>query len=251
MAKLFASKARVAPTPYPKLLFHSLRSFQLLASLIVGGIMAYFTWHLRHDDKKEPWTFIWLFSASLASILSLTFTICLHCLTGLRPQLNLAINSLLAFLWALSWSLLTWYMSPTLAHMCDVEQWDNDVGIMVCRIYKALFTFTLLGLVSTLAALGLDIYVRRKQTSRGMYRLQDVDVKNRPEPTRGPFTDDGPTYGSAALSAPRESGVWGEEPRRSTGPYNEQPVGLDHNGGYSHPEEFGKYDTGYRGPQIG
>ena len=30
--------------------------------------------------------------------------------------------------------------------MCDFEHWDEDVGIMVCRIYKALFAFTLVGL---------------------------------------------------------------------------------------------------------
>jgi len=37
-------------------------------------------------------------------------------------------------------------MSPTLANMCDVEHWTEEVGVMVCRIYKALFTFTLFGL---------------------------------------------------------------------------------------------------------
>ena len=85
-------------------------------------------------------------AASLFSIAALTFTILLHCCTGLNPRLNIAINSFLLILWALSWSLLTWFMSGTLSHMCDVENWHEDVGIMVCRIYKALFTFTLVGL---------------------------------------------------------------------------------------------------------
>ena len=89
---------------------------------------------------------IQLTAASLASVAALTVTIFLHCLTGLNPKLNLLVNSFLAILWSLSWALLTWYMSGTLANKCDVGHWNEDVGIMVCRIYKALFTFTLVGL---------------------------------------------------------------------------------------------------------
>ena len=87
-----------------------------------------------------------LTAASLFSVASLFFTIILHCFTGLNPRLNIALNAVLTLLWALSWSLLTWYMSPTLANVCDIAHWNEEVGIMVCRIYKALFTFTLTGL---------------------------------------------------------------------------------------------------------
>ena len=85
-------------------------------------------------------------ASSLASIAALAFTIVLHCCTGLNPRLNIAINTFLSVLWAVSWSLLTWYMSGTLTNVCDEEHWHEDVGIMICRIYKALFTFTLVGL---------------------------------------------------------------------------------------------------------
>lgn len=85
-------------------------------------------------------------AASLACIAALLFTIVMHCCIGLNPRLNIFINSFLLVLWALSWSLLTWYMSGTLANMCDMEHWRAETGIMICRIYKALFTFALLGL---------------------------------------------------------------------------------------------------------
>jgi hypothetical protein len=126
--------------------FHLFRFFQLIASIIVAGIMAYFTWHLRHDHFAEPWTFIWLFAASLSSLVALIMTIMLHCLIGLNPRLNIAINALLAVLWGLSFGLLTWYMAGTLGNACDFAHWNEDIGIMVCRIYKALWTFTLVGL---------------------------------------------------------------------------------------------------------
>ncbi|KAK0783893.1 hypothetical protein LTS16_002800 [Friedmanniomyces endolithicus] len=251
----FDRSAKMAPSHYPRLVFHGLRTFQLVSSVIVGGIMSFFIWHLTHDHWSTPWTFIWLTSASLFSIAALFFTIILHCFIGLNPRLNIALNGFLAVLWTLSWSLLTYYMSGTLANVCDKAHWHEDTGIMVCRIYKALFTFTLLGFVSTLAALGLDIYVRRQQTRRGVYRLHDLDTKARPEATRGPFTDeveahqngDGYAHGGLQQDDSRESLAW-EEPRPSIGPYAEQgDKPRMQAGGYAVPEAQFEYDTQYRG----
>lgn len=84
-------------------------------------------------------------TSSLFSVAALALTIVLHCCIGLKPDLNITINGFLALLWTVSWSLLTWYMSPTLSHMCDVQNWHEDTGIFVCRIYKALFTFAFIG----------------------------------------------------------------------------------------------------------
>lgn len=93
--------------------------------------------------------------------------------------------------------------------------------------------------VSTIAALGLDIYVRRQQTMRGVYRLHDIDTK-----PQGAFTDGG--YGQGGLAAPRESSAW-EEPRPSIGPYSEQSEPMFENKGYAVPEHQHSYDTGYHG----
>lgn len=86
-----------------------------------------------------------LMASSLFSVAALAVTIVLHCFVSLKPDFNIAVNGFLSVLWVVSWSLLTWYMSPTLSHYCDVEHWQEDAGIMVCRIYKALFTFAFLG----------------------------------------------------------------------------------------------------------
>jgi len=244
----FDRRAKTAPSHYPRVPFHGIRFFQLISSLIVGAIMLFFIWHLTHDHWRTPWTFIWLTSASLFSVAALFFTIILHCCIGLNPRLNIAINSFLTLLWLLSWSLLTWYiqMSGTLANVCDKAHWHEDTGIMVCRIYKALFTFTLLGLLSTLAALCLDIYVRRQQTRRGIYKLHDLDSKHRPEATRGPFTDEDAQYASRDLHEPRDSEAW-EAPRPSMGPYAEQGDKQMQQQGYAVPEQQFDYDTGYQG----
>ena len=60
-------------------------------------------------------------------------------------------------------------MAGTLGHVCDAANWGSEAGIMICRIYKALFTFTMLGAISAVAMVALDIKVRRKQNSLGKY----------------------------------------------------------------------------------
>lgn len=210
-------------------------------------------------------------ASSFFSVAALTVTIVLHCCVGLRPDFNIAINGFLTLVWLVSWSLLTWYMSPTLKNYCDVEHWKEDAGIMVCRIYKALFTFAFLGLyvswtllplytfnsqiltitcsISTMAALCLDFHVRRKNNKRGMYRLHDIDGKQGQQQQksgapRGPFTDEGHGYGSGGIADPRESEAW-EAPRPNVSPYGEQSRQPQ---GYAVPEQqFLTDDTGYYG----
>ena len=102
-------------------------------------------------------------ASSFFSVAALTVTIVLHCCVGLRPDFNIAINGFLTLVWLVSWSLLTWYMSPTLRNYCDVEHWKEDAGIMVCRIYKALFTFAFLGLYVLLSPSCSCSYPKRTQ----------------------------------------------------------------------------------------
>ncbi|CAO2647702.1 Nn.00g086240.m01.CDS01 [Neocucurbitaria sp. VM-36] len=136
--------------------------------------MSYFLRELAHDHYRLPWTFILLFAVSLLTMLALTATIVLHCLYGLSPILNTALNSTLALLWSVSFSLLSWWSFGTLKHICNVDNWENDMGISVCRLYKALFSFALFGLVSTLLALLLDVRVQRSTTKMG--RFQQLQV---------------------------------------------------------------------------
>lgn len=60
MFRAFDPRAKTAPSHYPRVVFHTVRFFQLLSSLVVGGIMCFFIWHLTHDDWATPWTFIWV-----------------------------------------------------------------------------------------------------------------------------------------------------------------------------------------------
>jgi hypothetical protein len=111
-----------------------------------------------------------LLATALLTVVSLTCTIVLHIFYGLNSVLNTILNSILALLWAVSFALLSWWSSGTLSHVCNQDNWDNDMGIAVCRMYKALFSFGLLGLVATMVALGLDVHVQRQAGVRGRFQ---------------------------------------------------------------------------------
>lgn len=220
-------KDRVKPTHYPQIAFHGIRCAQLVSSTIVASIMFYFCSELARNDYNLPWTFILLFTVSLLTIIALTATIALHCFYGLNPVLNTALNSSLAILWAVGFALLTWWSSGTLAHVCNVENWESDMGISVCRLYKALFSFALLGLVSTLLALVLDVRVQRGATKRG--RFQQLDTLGSGGKREGQVHDHTGGDGTAD-----ESGV-----------HRQHNVHERDGGGYALPEEQFAYDDSF------
>ncbi|KAF2452904.1 hypothetical protein BDY21DRAFT_328532 [Lineolata rhizophorae] len=173
-------RTRTAPSSYPRIPFHGLRVAQFLASAVVGAVMCYFIWHLKHEGWSVPWTFIIvgfpLITVSILSVLALIFTFFMHILTGLHPRLNLFINTVLLILWGLGFGLLAWWSSGTLRDACDVKHWHDGTGMMVCRVYKALFAFSLLGVVSTVLSALLDVHVFRRMTARGKYNQMPSGV---------------------------------------------------------------------------
>ncbi|KAG8629041.1 hypothetical protein KVT40_002906 [Elsinoe batatas] len=244
------TRTRTAPTGYEKVrvLFHGIRFLQLLSSLVVGSILIFFAWWLIHDRFKLPWTFIILLASSFLTIIVLTATLVMHCLTGLNPRLNLVLNSGMLFLWALGFSMLTYWMRNTLANACSKAIWKADNGIMVCHNYKALFTFGLVGLLSTAAALGLDVHIHKLSQRLGKHmRLDNMnDNKGRTiVDARGPYADarnarsvedldDYPSRNSDAFEVPRVG--YGANPaqKKPLMEYGDQERDFD-------------FDTGYHG----
>ncbi|KGO69190.1 hypothetical protein PITC_096030 [Penicillium italicum] len=159
----------VKPSAYPPLPFHLIRFLIFLSSSVVGVILAVFTYHLHADGYKLPYSFLVLFVSSGLSLLNLTLTSVIHCSCGLSTKLSISLNILLTILWALSLGLLSWSLSSTITTACTTTYWGNSTGIAVCRSYKALFTFNAVGLASHIAAVWLDVIVRRRQTRLGAY----------------------------------------------------------------------------------
>jgi hypothetical protein len=182
-----------------------------------------------------------LFGVSLITLITLTLTFAIHLCHVLSPLFNLIINALLTLLWLLGLSLLGWNMAGTLGHVCNAANWGSEAGIMVCRIYKALFTFSLLSAISVLAMAVLDGKVRRRQTSLGKYnqmRESAYDLK----PPQQPFS-------SGALERHHEEPL---EPWQTAGheasDYHSRGLSRDtirtSQFGYASPSEQTHYDAG-------
>jgi len=253
---MFGSKTKTQPSHYPLLPFHLIRIASLLSSLVVSAIMIYFCYHLKHDGFKIPWTFLVLMAVSFLTLAMLALTSILHCCHVLSPRLSLFLNVPLLVLWALSFSLLGWNMSGTLGHVCNTSNWGTDAGIMICRIYKALFSFTVTGFVSALAAVWLDVKVRRTQVRRGVYnQMGDPRLSSRGDIKMGGLG------GLVNHAAPIDGQTVGIEPYRNEGHeaaqqerfYNpearwkNQKTMRAEDFGYAAPAEQTTYDAGSYG----
>ncbi|KAJ5125825.1 hypothetical protein N7448_005140 [Penicillium atrosanguineum] len=159
----------VKPSAYPALPFHGIRFLIFLSSIVTAIILAVFIYHLHADGYKLPFAFLILLIASLLSIINVIFTSLANCACGLSTKLSIMLNTLLLLIWLLALALLSYNMAHTILTSCSATYWGNKTGISICRSYKALFSFTVTGTASMIAALWLDIIVRRRANRLGAY----------------------------------------------------------------------------------
>ncbi|OJJ85985.1 uncharacterized protein ASPGLDRAFT_122671 [Aspergillus glaucus CBS 516.65] len=164
-----SKKSSVKPSLYPAIPFHIIRIFALLSTIIVGIILALFIYHLHQQNYRLPWVYLVLIVAVVLSLINFTLTTLVHCCCGLSPRLNLTSNTILLLIWLAALGVLCWSMSHTILTTCTETYWGNSTGITVCRIYKAFFSFTVAAVASLIAAVTLDIIVRKRQTRLGSY----------------------------------------------------------------------------------
>lgn len=87
-----------------------------------------------------------LLSVSSFTTASIFGTAFFYYMRTLKPGLSSYINSFLSALWILGFTLLSWYLNGLLINRCDIENWDTTIGVMVCKMYKAVETFTIVGM---------------------------------------------------------------------------------------------------------
>ncbi|KAE8351639.1 hypothetical protein BDV28DRAFT_136660 [Aspergillus coremiiformis] len=153
----------VKPSEYPLIPFHAIRALGTISTLVVGIILAVFISNLHQGGFKLPWPFLILLISVVLSLLNYVLTTVTHCFYGLSPRLSLISNAICFLLWLISLGLLCWSMSQTITTTCNATYWATSTGITVCRFYKTLFAFTVLGCIAYLAAIALDVIVRRRQ----------------------------------------------------------------------------------------
>lgn len=126
--------------------------------------------------------------ASLVSILTATFTTSTHIFRTMTPRTSLIINGVTFILWIIGLSIITAKIgSMVLGHTCAMPMWATSMGVMVCRIYKALYSFIVVGTAASGASVILDISVSNEVCRRGMYREMKDEGKTggMVEPSQG------------------------------------------------------------------
>ncbi|MCJ1309806.1 hypothetical protein MMC25_003467 [Agyrium rufum] len=157
------------PSPYPSILFHTIRLSQLVSSILVCGFLSYFIHNLALEPIKVPWTFAVPLTVSCLTILSYFLTIFFYHQRTLKPLHSAYINGSLLLLWIVAFALQMYNLHGTLTHRCTIGNWGTDLGVHVCRIYKALAAFTTTALLSSIAALLLDLFINYVTFSHGAY----------------------------------------------------------------------------------
>jgi hypothetical protein len=155
--------ARSAPS-YPPLPYHTIRFITFTSASIVTSILIYFCYHLKHDNFKLPWTFLIVLAGTIPALLSLLLTVCIP-----SPLIALILNIPILILWFAGLILLGWNMTGAFGHACSAANWGSNDGIMICQTYKALFAFTVIGLLSLIAGIVLSVRERSRQRRGGAY----------------------------------------------------------------------------------
>jgi hypothetical protein len=84
------------------------------------------------------------------------------------------LNILITLVWVIGFSLLTWNTFGLLSHTCGSSDWGkNDDGMMICRCYKANYSFIIIGMLAQIAMVIVDIRARRMQTALGKYNKME------------------------------------------------------------------------------
>ena len=204
-----------------------------------------------------------LLTVSALAVPTLVVTAYLHHVRALRPLYSAYANGALAVLWALGLALLSWNIATLLGARCDTNHWDHATGVSVCRLFKTLESFAVVGTyvlhphhlrqrhkltdpssAATAAACALDVYTHRASVRLGAYNPMGGDapprrrdVKRPPSPpTRGGGRDPSRDGRAGALEMPAEA----HEPLQ---PYRAGPRPLGAQSfAYEAPSEQTRYD---------
>lgn len=174
----------------------------------------------------------------------------IHCCGTLSPLFNLVFNIPIVVIWLLGLSLLAWNMFGTLAHTCTIANWASNEGVMICQIYKALFSFTVIGTLSQVAQVVIDCAARRKQTRLGRYDKMNEPRDIKPEAV--PIIEEPVKHDSYPLQQMHDQQYRDDTPGWRPGPRDytpqgyanaQEPMTMDHFT-YQAPTRQTHYDAG-------
>jgi hypothetical protein len=93
-------------------------------------------------------------------------------------RLNLYGHLSLLSLWCGAVGVLSIKLSRmVLSHICTNVVWETDMGVMICRLYKSMYSFVVISLFCQAANAVLDFKVSKEQQVTGVYHPMDNYMK--------------------------------------------------------------------------
>lgn len=84
---------------------------------------------------------------------------------------NLYLHAVVLLFWIAAFALLSYRLgNMVLGHACTLALWQTEMGLMVCRMYKAMYSFATICLLTSMAHVALDWVVMKETKSSGAYR---------------------------------------------------------------------------------
>ena len=101
-----------------------------------------------------------------------------HRVFQVSARLNLFVHLVILSLWCAAFGVLSWRLNKmVLSHTCSIKVWETSMGVMVCRLYKAMYSFSAISLALAVGSVILDYTVMKEDAVAGIYQPLEGKAK--------------------------------------------------------------------------
>ncbi|KAL6247321.1 hypothetical protein RBB50_005667 [Rhinocladiella similis] len=173
-----ADKDRQRASLYPYPVTPILGAANVVSGAIVLGILAYFVHYLRMDNMSAPTELIFVLVVACIALLDQIVAIFRHRVFQVSARLNLFVHLVILSLWCAAFGVLSWRLNKmVLSHTCSIKVWETSMGVMVCRLYKAMYSFSAISLALAVGSVILDYTVMKEDAVAGIYQPLEGKAK--------------------------------------------------------------------------
>jgi len=190
---------RSNPDAWPSAGYYLVRFIEFLTSIGIIGTLAYFIYALLKAKFGVPYEFIILIIAAIFSLFNIVTSGVAKCCGALNPKLALPFDVLVLAGYAVAFGLLNRAMDGLVFRSCTTGSWGaiNGNGVYVCRLYKAVWAFTITALAMYLFSVLIDVIVIRRV---GSHKYARANPKSMEQTKQYPVNYSQDTsYGSGGL----------------------------------------------------
>lgn len=141
----------------------------LLSSIIIAGILGFFVDALRREYMPVPWPILLVMSTSCLNVTALVAVAFIRCCFPSSSLLLLIFHIPIAALWIVTLALLGDELGDHLITSCPSSNTFGHDLSLVCRLFKALFSFTIFSTTCSIYLVVSDVLSWKRMKKNGKY----------------------------------------------------------------------------------